>query len=147
MNRIKAPILERAEFFADNMKEYNIHSAILLILYDLRIPLNYEGFAYLKQAILVACQNPGQIVLSEVLERVRIQSFPAVSIHNMDTAIREAIRKAWKLRLDDRWGRYCPDYFLERKKPPSNLEFIAAIVYFLELWQNCYVKEADYESA
>ena len=144
---MKDPIFARAEFLASNMKRQNVQSVILLILYDLRIPVNCDGFGYLKHAIYIASQINSQIVEAEILEAVGNLYTPKVGFRNMDTAIHTAIQKAWKTRLDDRWKRYLPEYLAERRKPPSNLEFICAIVYFLELWQDCYEKEASHESA
>lgn len=144
MENANDPIFARAQFLADSLQRNRVHSVTLMILYDLRIPLNSHGFGYLKEAIPVALQNPSQIVASEIYTAVGEDAFPGTSNQNMDAAIRDAIRKAWKARSDDRWGKYLPDYILERKKPPSNLEFISAIVYFLEMWQDCYEKEYDY---
>jgi hypothetical protein len=144
---VKDPIFARAEFLASNMKRQNVQSVILLILYDLRIPVNCDGFGYLKHAILIASRTTTQIMETEIFEAVGNLYTPKVSFRNMDTAVHAAIQKAWKTRVDDRWERYLPEYLIERRKPPSNLEFICAIVYFLEFWQDCYEKEANYETA
>ena len=144
---VKNPIFTRAEFLAENLKRQNIQSVILLILYDLRIPVNCDGFAYLRYAILIASQCRTQIVEAEIFEAVGKLYSPKVSFRSMDTAIHAAITKAWKTRMDGRWERYLPEYLMERQKAPSNLEFICAIVYFLEFWQDCYEKEAAYGSA
>jgi len=143
---MKDPIFARAEFLANNMKRQNVQSVILLILYDLRIPVNCDGFGYLKHAIWIASRGTTQIVEAEIFDEVGNLYSPKVSFRNMDTAVHAAIQKAWKTRIDNRWERYLPEYLLERRKPPSNLEFICAIVYFLEFWQDCYEKEASYES-
>jgi len=142
---VKDPIFARAEFLAENMGRQNVQSVILLILYDLRFPVNCDGFGYLKHAILIASRRTTQIMESEIFEAVGNLYSPKVNFRSMDTAIHSAIQKAWKARMEDRWERYLPEYLLERRKPPSNLEFICAIVYFLEFWQDCYEKEASYE--
>lgn len=145
MENTNDAIQERASFLAGHLNKQSIRSITLIILYDLRIPLNYDGFGYLKHAIPFAFQNPSQIVASEIYEKVGKLYSPSVHSSNMDTAIRDAIKKAWKSRMDEKWSLYLPEYILERKKQPSNLEFISAIVYFLELWQDCYEKEVSYE--
>lgn len=147
MESANDPIFQRAQLLADSLDRHKIVSVTLIILYDLRIPLDSHGFGYLKQAIPIAHQNPSQIVASEIYTKVGENYSPEVSNQNMDAAIRDAIRKAWKSRMDDHWSRYLPDYIVEQRKPPSNLEFISAIVYFLEMWQDCYEKEADYATA
>lgn len=147
MESANDPIFARAQFLADSLSRHKIYSVTLIILYDLRIPLNCYGFGYLKEAIPIALQNPSQIVASEIYAAVGEKYSPKVDSQNMDAAIRDTIRKAWRSRIDDRWRMYLPDYLLERRKPPSNLEFISSIVYFLEMWQDCYEKEADYATA
>ncbi len=147
MIRIKDPILERAEFMAETMKVHNVSNAILLILYDLCIPVKSDGFKYLRHILLIASQNPDEIVEASLFDEVRSLLAYKVSTRSIDTAIRESIKKAWDQRSDDRWSRYFPEYLAKRNKQPSNLEFISAIVYFLEFWQNCYEEETSYESA
>ena len=41
---------------------------ILLMMYDMEVPLNYSGFRYLKFAVLIAFRNPSQIVLKEIYQ-------------------------------------------------------------------------------
>ena len=146
MIRTKDPILERAEFMAENMKVHNVCNAILLILYDLRVPIKSDGFKYLRYALLIGFQNPDDIVETEIFDAVGEIYSRKVSFRSIDGAIRESIKKAWNQRTDDRWGRYFPEYITERRSQPTNLEFISAIVYFLEFWKNCYEEEAGYEN-
>lgn len=145
MNSTNEAILIRANFMAEHLDERSVRGATLFILNDLCIPVNYNGFDYLRRGIPKALECTTQIVANEIYEIVGSQYIPKVERQNMEFAIRDAIRAAWKNRTDGRWSYYFPDYMVKRRKPPSNLEFISAIVYFLMLWQDCCVKEeADY---
>jgi len=144
MDGANDPIMIRAKFLAKHLNRNNIRSVTLIILYDLRVPLNYDGFHYLTMAIPEAFGTSSQIVAGELYDTVGSRCVPKVDCRNMEAAIRDAIKAAWKLRLDDRWGCYFPDYIVQRRKAPSNVEFLSAIVYFMRLWQDCCEKEADH---
>lgn len=144
MDGVNDLILIRAKFMARHLNEQNVRSATLLILYDLRVPLNYVGFDYILKGIPEALESSSQIMASEIYGLIGSQYIPKVEAKNIEVAIRDAIRAAWNSGADGRWENYFPEYMLRRRKPPSNLEFIAAIVYFLMLWQDCCVKEVNY---
>lgn len=137
-------ILERAKFLAKSTDRDEIQGMTLLIMYDLGVPLNYSGFGYLKYAIPVAFRSPSQIVAKEIYLAVAEYYTPRVELSTMESAIRDAIDKAWEDRHNNKWHYYFPHHILQRSKAPSNVEFIAAIVYFLEMWQGC-CKEGAYE--
>lgn len=136
-------IWQRAKFLARNFDKDEIQSLTLVILYDLGMPLNYSGFNYLKYAIPVAFNSPTQIVAKEIYQTVSAFYTPQVETSTLESAIRDAIEKAWADRENNRWWCYFPDHILQRGKAPSNVEFIAAIVYFLEMCQGC-CKEGVY---
>ena len=142
---MKDPIQEHAEILVDNMKTPNVPNMVLLILYDLRFPINRAGFRYLKDIIPVAFQNPSNIVESELYDKVGGQYTPKVSRSNMDSAVGDVVQKAWDAGTYSMWRKYFPEYIAERETAPTNLEFISGIVFFLHFWLNCYEKEADYE--
>ena len=144
MDGVNDLILIRAKFMARHLNEQNVRSATLLILYDLRVPLNYVGFDYILKGIPEALESSSQIMAGEIYGLIGSQYIPKVEAKNIEVAIRDAIRAAWNSGADGRWENYFPEYMLRRRKPPSNLEFIAAIVYFLMLWQDCCVKEVNY---
>lgn len=147
MESANDPILLRAKFLAQHLDRHNIRSVILMILYDLRIPLNYAGFDYLTDVIPEACGRSPQLFAGEIYEAVGSRYSPKTAPRNMEVAIRDAIQAAWKVRQIDRWCRYFPEYMLQRRKAPTNLEFLSAVVQFIKLWQDCCEKEASYESA
>ena len=144
MNCTNDPIIIRAKFMAQHLNVRNVRGATLLILYDLRVPVHYMGFDYLLIGIPSALESTSQIVANEIYEYVGSQYIPKVVTQNMEGAIRDAIKAAWKNRTDENWNYYFPDYMVCRRKQPSNLEFISAIVYFLKLWQDCCTEGANY---
>lgn len=145
MEQAKEPILQQAETFAQMLPKHSVLSAVQTILYDLRIPVKYQGFRYLKCVLLIAMENPVQIELSEIYAKAGRQFSPVVKYNNMDNAIRDALQKPWLSRSNETRGKYIPQYMLEEEKQPSNLDFISVIVYFLEMWQDLYEKEASCE--
>lgn len=142
----KDPIQAHAEFLAENTDIPNVPNLVLLILYDLRVPVHCAGFRYLKDAIPAALRQPSHIVETELFDDVGSRYIPQVSFRNMDTSVRDVVQMAWRERTYERWRKYMPEYIMERRKTPTNLEFISCIVYFLEYWQNCCEKEAGHEA-
>lgn len=141
MDSANDPILNRAIYLAQ--RKCSVQSVMMLILYDLRAPINYTGFEYLIKAVQIAV-NRGctHIVAAELYEAVCAMCDSGVDARSVEAAIRAVIRNAWKMRMDGMWNLYFPEYIVNRRKPPTNLEFITAIVYFVYLWQDCCGKEA-----
>lgn len=130
-------IWKRAQFLAQRSQITELRSMTLLIMYDLAMPLNCAGFDYIKNVVPLALIRPSQIVLKELFLEVGAHYDPKVGYSIMDTAVRDVIRMSWNGVRRERWNYYFPSYMLQRNKPPSNAEFIAGMVYFLEMWQGC----------
>ncbi len=139
------PIQKHAEFLANNISVPNVSNVVLLILYDLSIPVNCVGFRYLKDVLPNTLQNTSHIVESELFDSVGSRYVPAVSTQNMASAVHNVLQKAWSMHTYSRWRKYVPEYIMERSNAPSNLEFISCIAYFLEFWLNCYEKGDGHE--
>ena len=137
-------IWERARFLAKHTDGHEVQNITQLMMYDMEVPLNYSGFRYLKLSVLVASRNPSQIVLKEIYQEVGSLYIPEVDSETIDTGIRDAIRKAWSNRHNDRWSFYFPDHILQEEEPPCNSDIISGMVYFLEMWQGCCRKEVSY---
>lgn len=144
MSSGKDPIQIQAERMAETMRTPNVPNAVLLILYDLRIPVNSAGFRFLKDLLPAALETPSYIVETELFAVVGGRYIPRVAIKSMDKAVHTVLRKAWRSREIEVWRKYIPEYIMERGQEPTNMEFISCIVYFLEFWQNCY-EEAGHE--
>ena len=130
-------ILNRAKVLAQLYDSDDLHAVTLLILYDLGMPLNCSGFDYLKNIIPIAAERPSQIILTEIFAEAEDCYDLKCGYNAMDSAVRDVIKKAWADRLYNDWNCYIPNHILRRSKPPSNVEFIAAMAYFLERWQGC----------
>ena len=140
-------IEDRAGFFAGHMKKNRIRSVTKVILYDLDIPINCEGFDFLEIMIPKAYQMPVPINLQELFCDI-VREHPEYSVKTIDNAIQKSIDKAWSNRFGGRWNLYFPEYILRREEAPTNKEFIKAIVFFMNMWQDAYEKEAnEYEPA
>jgi len=135
-------IFERAKFLARHSDRDDLRSIVLLVMYDLGLPLHYTGFDYMKNLLPIALRDPSQIVIKELFLKVGILYIPPVGYFLMEKSIRSMILKAWSDKQMEKWRCYFPEYMLQGRKPPSNLEFIAALVYFLEMWQGCCKEEA-----
>ena len=132
----------RADFFAENLKKNRIRSVTKIILYDLEFPISCEGFDFLEMIIPMAYNEPAPINLQELYRSVA-RICPGYHETAIGVAVQESIDKAWRRRYGGRWNFYFPDYVIRRKKAPSNKEFIKAMVYFIDMWQDSYEKEAD----
>lgn len=140
MESANDPILIRA-IYMRHMP--TIPSVMRFILYDLQIPMTSEGFDYVVKLVQLAVSHGcTHIVASELYDEVCSQYDPPLAPKSIEIAIRTAIKVAWKIRKEQKWRYYFPEYILCRPKPPTNLEFLTAIVYFVYLWQDCCGKEA-----
>lgn len=136
-------IRDRAKFLAKGSKPSELPCIALLILFDLRLPLNYLGFAYLKQILPIASKEPTEIVLKEIYQEVGNRYNPEVGYATMDGAVHDVIVKGWENGNREKWQYYFPSHVIEGPEPPCNSEFISGIAYFLEMWLK-YSKEGEY---
>ena len=135
-------MIDRADFFAENLRRDRIRSVVKIILYDLDFPISCEGFDFLEIMIPMAREMPAPINLQE-LYRNAVRNGYGHSEAAVAVAVQHAIKMAWKCRNGGRWNLYFPDYVLRRKKALSNKEFIKAIVSFIGMWQDAYEKETS----
>lgn len=136
-------IRDRAKFLAKGSKPSELPGIVILVMYDLRLPLGGRGFTYLKEVFPVACREPAEIVLKDIFNEVGGRHNPVIGYDQMYDAIHVAVVAAWNSGHRDKWKYYFPSHVIEGEEAPTNLEFISAIVYFLEMWRNgC--KEGDY---
>jgi len=135
-------IYKRAKELARTLDKHNISIAVKLILMDLGFPIHLDGFGYLRLTIPLGFKTPSQIVIGELLDKVGQMYVPQVDQKSVISAVEKAIKCAWKDRDTDIWRMYFPRYILIRRKVPSVLEVVSMLIYFLELWQDCYEKEA-----
>lgn len=142
MSGTNEEIYKRAREMARTLDKHSVSSAAKLVLMDLGFPVHLDGFSYLRLTIPLAFQTPSQIVVSELFDKIGPTYVPSVERKTIISAVEIAIKSAWKSRDTEIWRMYFPRYMMLRRKAPSILEVVTMLVYFLELWQDCYEKEA-----
>lgn len=101
--------------------------AVARIIHRLRIPMNFKGHLYLREAILLAVGDSA--LITEITKRLypRIAEKYATTSERVERAMRFAIETAWNRGdiefLHDLFG-YSVD---ERKGKPTNASFIAKV--------------------
>ena len=109
---------------------------VVILLLELGIPTNYDGFDYLIQAITIYHTDPSQMIMKGLYPAVAKNSQKKVDGLQVESSIRAAIKIAWKYHDDIAWKRY----FSEMSRKPSNTEFVSKIARVLELWEGCCEK-------
>ena len=109
--------------------------ALLAILFDLSIPAHFDGFEYLKAAIVIQYEEPSQDLVNNIYEK--LAKHYGVSSYMVSSAIHSAVKTAWSRTTPATWCRYLPTAPLEKGGAPSNAEVIAGLARTLEFWQGC----------
>ena len=91
------------------------------LLLSLNISTKHNGFAYLRESILLMAKDPAQSVTKML--------YPAVAHicgcqkENVERSIRTALDKAWDKRDEEIWQNYFPN----ARQRPSNAVFISRL--------------------
>ena len=97
------------------------------VIQQLRIPPNFKGYAYLREAILMTIKEPG--LINEVTKRLYplIAEHYNTTKHRVERSMRFAIETAWSRgnvsTLHELFG-YCVD---DKKGKPTNASFVAKV--------------------
>lgn len=122
--------------------------ALLAILFDLTVPVNYDGFEYLKASVIIQHANPTLDLVNDIYEMLAKQY--GVSTDMIAAAIRSAIKVAWSRADTEKWYRYLPTVPTDKGTAPTNAEVIAGLARIIELWQGCanaYLRQQSKEVA
>jgi len=97
------------------------------LLLSLGFSTKHNGFAYLREAVILMSKNPSQSV-TKILYPAIAHTF---SCHkeSVERSIRTAVDCAWERGDPERWGRFFPDAV----QRPSNAVFISRITEALML--------------
>ena len=136
--------LYHAIFLAQHLRRGDLKDVLVYILSELRLPNHLIGYYYVHSGILIFCKDPVRTLLAGIYQAINESIDPAVSYHQMESAMRNVIDKAYDNCDPQVWNFYFLPKKNRRAKRPSNLEFITEIARFMELWQGC-CKEASYE--
>jgi hypothetical protein len=135
--------LRYVQFLARRFDKQDVNAVTLIILYDLNIQPNNEGFGYLRKAIEMDLSSSSRTITKGIYPVISFIYDSHDAWKPVDQAIRRAIKAAWNERDEEVWNLFFPPRSGRKPKCPSNKEFIARISCIIELWQSC--KEADYE--
>jgi len=100
----------------------DVRTMISNMLLHLGIPTKLKGYGYLREAIRIFADNPGQTITKELYSEVASRCNATVT--QVERSIRTAIETAWEHKDSQVWGRYFP---CEGDGRPSNGEFVARL--------------------
>lgn len=124
-------LLEMIAFMARHLEPGNFCAAVKCVLIQLHIPTDSKGYRCLILAIPIYHSDPGQSWTKEIYPEVA-RLTDCVSWKAVERSIRMAISCAWGLRDPTIWACY-----FQRKRKPSNGEFISKISEMLDVWMAC----------
>ena len=102
---------------------------ISTLLITLGIPVNYHGYGYLREAILLIARKPDQGITKELYPAIAKIFGNGLTDKNVERSIRNAIETAWKTRDERIWQQYFPS----GKNKPTNGQFLHALADSLRL--------------
>lgn len=129
--------LDHVKFLARQFHQNHAQYVILVILLELDVPTNYDGFDYLSKAIALYYETPEQMITKGLYAAVAGAYGGHVDESQIESSVRCAIKAAYNKRDESVWSLYFPfdkDGKIER---PSNTEFITRIARVLQLWRGC----------
>lgn len=132
-------MLMHMDFLATLFRKEDIHYVAMLILMELGVPTNYDGFDYLVKGITLYVREPALIRSVGLYQAIAMQ-YDFVTDKQVEHAIRCAIEAAWKKCNTDDWIRCFSPETNGKIKKPCNTEFITRIARVLELWKGCCLK-------
>lgn len=137
MTELAEKAVKHIFFLARHFDRKCMYQVVIILLLELGIPRNLDGFGYLAKAITIYREDPTPMNMKDLYEAVAEFYGQTVEDYLVDSSIRNAIRQAWRNRDDDAWALYFPYHVRGRMKKPSNAEFISGIAWVLELWKGC----------
>ena len=134
---------------AQDMAGFDPNSVVSAFLFDLKIPMNPQGFEYLKTAILLRYENPTMDLVNDIYLLIA-DAKGASNAEAVSASIRRVIRTAFYRGNIALWEIYLPSANVTKTHPPSNAEVIAGLARIVEFWQGCseaYLRQLKKEVA
>ena len=128
--------LEHVIFLARHLRNCSPKGAMVAMLMELGVPTKSIGFAFLRHAIMLQFADPTRSLANDIYLEVTVH-YRQTSEEQVEQAIRDAIRQAWRHGSVEAWEWY---FSYDGDSPagkPTNGVFISRIAYILELWQEC----------
>ena len=145
MQNTKEETLYHALFLAQHLSKGDLKDGLVYILYELEMPSHNIGYHYVKNAILLFYKDPVHMLLRGIYQTVIETVNPSASYEQLEQSMRSVIGQSYKSCDPRLWRIYFRSRGRQKKKRPSNFEFISEISNFMELWQAC-CKEVSYEN-
>lgn len=136
--------LRHVQFLNRHLNTFDLQCMTVVVLLELGISTKRDGFDYMKNGIILLCEDPALLITKGVYPEIGKCYDPPVSNMQVEQSIRSAITDAWSQRNKRVWGYYFPGSTGSKPKKPTNAELMTRIARILELWQGCQ-KEVSYE--
>ena len=144
MNSTIDKTLEHVLFLAEHLDRCDIRGAIIVALMELGVPTKCNGFELITYSILLQYKNPVRALANDIYLETTLH-YLQNSEEQVEQAIREAIKIAWRKGSREAWDWYFAYDGVPVSQRPSNSEFITRVAYIIELWQECAKKEGSHE--
>ena len=142
MKCAKDVTVEYVKFLAQTLGVCEASCVVLTVLLQLGIPVNYDGFEYLRLAILFAYEEPLDNLSGDIYPKIAEACQNKMGSEQIEISIRNAIKIAWDYRDENVWKTFFPVLPYKHMKKPTNSEFIYGIAKIAEL---CYKCALSYE--
>ena len=129
--------LEHILFLARRFNKSNIRYVVIILLMELGVPTQYDGFDYLVKSIVLCIQDSALVMMKGLYNLVAEQYDRDMDTHQIEQAIRSAIDSAWKKGSSEAWDRYFLSGQRHGVRKPANAEFISRLARTIELWMGC----------
>ena len=127
--------LDHILLLSRHLERVNLRGAIVVALMELDVPTKCLGFEFLKMAIELQRKDPTRTLAKDIYMEIALH-YRQSSEFQVEQAIRDAIRIAWKRGNGEAWACYF-SYGNRAMARPTNSDFISRIAYILEIWQEC----------
>lgn len=136
--------LERAQVIARYLSHCDRKYIIHIIMKEAGLDSSRDGFAYAKAAAGILYENPTATLSNGVYMAAGMLYNPPAGEKQVENAIHKAIEAAWRKERGRIWCVLFPGNKSIQHRCPSNKEFLAAVVDFVELWEG-FAEEVRYE--
>lgn len=120
---------------AQDLAGCEVPCAVISMLLEMTVPANFDGFEYLKAAVVIQQEEPTRDLVNQIY-RMLAERY-SVSEEIVASSIRSAISTAWKRADREIWYLYLPTIPRDRDSAPTNAEVIAGLARITELWKGC----------
>ena len=129
--------IEYINHLSQQLECYDASFVILLVLMKLGVPTNYDGFEYLRIAILMRYENPMCTMVNDIYPEIRAKYGKFITNEQIESSMRSAIIIAWRRTDIHIWKLFFPTIMDTKVKRPANTEFVDELARIVELLCSC----------